>query len=147
MRTYTTSVNIEAPADGVWALLSDVLSWPQRVPIFTSVEPLNDKTFAVGARFHVVQPKVRPATWEIVSVEPGCSFAWQSRSSGLAMYANHVIEPINGSRCKLRLDFSFSGILAPLATLFAGSLVQRYISLESQTFKELAEAAYAGDAV
>ncbi|UJJ60163.1 GNAT family N-acetyltransferase [Rhodanobacter denitrificans] len=144
MRTYTTSIDIEAPAELVWRLLSDVLSWPQRLPTVTSVEPLGNSVLVVGARFHVVQPKVRPAIWEVASVEAGRSFVWRSQSPGLRMVANHAVDPIGGSRCRLRLDFAFAGILGRVAALFAGALAQRYIAIESQTFKELAEAAHHG---
>lgn len=145
MRVYTTSVDIEAPADLVWTLLSDVLSWPQRLPTVTSVAPLGNATLAPGARFHVVQPKVRPATWEVTSVERGRSFIWQSRSFGLTMIANHVIDPAGNSRCRLRLDFAFAGVLGRLAAIFAGALAQRYIVIEGQTFKDLAEAGHGGN--
>ncbi|WP_081491599.1 SRPBCC family protein [Rhodanobacter thiooxydans] len=118
MHAYTTSVDIEAPADLVWTLLSDVLSWPQRLPTVTSVAPLGNTTLAVGTRFHVIQPKVRPATWEVTCIEPGHSFTWRSRSSGLTMVANHVVDPTGRSRCRLWLDFAFCRCSWPLRYAF-----------------------------
>lgn len=147
MRTYTTSIDIEAPAGLVWRLLSDVLSWPQRLPTVTSVEPLGNSALVVGARFHVVQPQIRPATWEVASVEPGRSFVWRSDSPGLRMVADHATDPTGDSRCRLRLGFAFAGVLGRFAALFAGTLAQRYIAIEGQTFKELAEAAHHGSPV
>lgn len=144
MRSYSTSVDIEAPAGAVWVLLSDVLSWPHRLPTVTSVAPLDHRGLAASARFRLVQPKVRPATWEVTAVEPGHSFIWQSKSAGLTMVANHVVDPTGSSKCRLRLDFAFGGVLSRFAALFAGTLAQRYIAIEGQTFKELAEAAHGG---
>ena len=147
MRIYSTSENIAAPASAVWPLLCAVSSWPEWLSTFSIVKPIGQNGFRVGAQFHVEQPKLRPAKWEVTSLAPERSFAWQSKSSGFVMSANHAIEPIGDSNCKLTLEFTFSGALARLVALFAGSTAQRYITTECRTFKRLAEAANADASV
>lgn len=135
--------NIAAPATVVWPFLCAVSSWPAWLPTFAAVEPVAGNSFGVGARFHVMQPRLRAATWEITSVAPGRGFIWQSRSTGLAMRASHAVEPLGASRCALALEFEFSGALGWPVGFFAAPLVRRYMATEARTFKQLAEAAHA----
>ncbi|MGA8278650.1 MAG: SRPBCC family protein [Rhodanobacteraceae bacterium] len=140
MPTYRVTENIAAPAARVWASLRNVLAWPEWLPTVTSVTPLGVSNLEIGARFRVLQPKLRPATWEVVSVREGQGFVWQAGSPGLAMSAGHVVEPTGPESCKLTLEFTFSGRLSPLAGLLAGSLTRRYIATEAASLKVVAEA-------
>lgn len=137
---YHVIEDISAPDSSVWALLSDVLAWPQWLPTVISVAPLGAGRLEAGERFRVLQPRLLPAIWEVVSVQAGRSFVWVSKSPGLAMRASHVVEPA-GAGCRLTLEFEFSGILAPLARLLAGSITERYIRTEAASLKARAEAA------
>ncbi len=141
MPTYRVTENIAAPAARVWAPLRNVLAWPEWLPTVTSVTPLGVSNLEIGARFRVLQPKLRPAIWEVVSVRKGEGFVWQAGSPALAMRAGHVVEPTGPETCKLTLEFSFSGLLSPLAGLLAGPLTRRYIATEAASLKAVAEAA------
>ncbi|MGA9335444.1 MAG: SRPBCC family protein [Rudaea sp.] len=142
MPTYRITENIAASAARVWEPLSNVLGWPQWLPTVTAITPLGVSKLEIGARFRVLQAKLRPAIWEVVSVREGESFVWQAGSPGLAMRASHVIEPSGLENCcKLTLEFTFSGPLSPLAGLLAGRLTRRYIATEAASLRAIAEAA------
>jgi uncharacterized membrane protein len=142
MPTYRVVENIAAPAARVWAPLRDVVAWPDWLPTVTSVTPLGINNLEIGARFRVLQPKLRPATWEVTSIREGENFMWQAVSPGMTMCAGHVIEPTGPESCKLNLQLTFAGLLSPLAALFAGSLTRRYINTEAASLKIVAEAVY-----
>lgn len=141
MRSYRVTEDIAAPAGSVWALICNVVAWPKWLPTVTSVTPLGAESLQVGSRFRVLQPRLRPAIWEVTSVEAGRSFVWQSRSAGLAMCGSHVVEPTGPSGSRVTLELTFSGILSPLIGVLAGSLTRRYVVTEAASLKASAEAA------
>lgn len=141
MRTYQVTQSIAAPPSVVWKFLSDVSSWPERLPTFESVIAVTDQNFQVGSRFRVLQPKLRPAIWVVTSCRENDGFTWQSSSAGLVMRAAHTLNPTGPETCELALQFTFSGMLSMFVGLLAGKMTQRYISIEASTFKDLAEEA------
>jgi len=135
---YTT-IDIQAPPDRVWAALRDIERWPEWTPTVISVWPLDPGPLAVGARAIVRQPKLLPARWQITELEEGRSFTWITRAPGILVTARHSIEDAsNSSRVMLSLDFS--GPLGPLAARLTRGLNARYLALEAQGLKKLAEA-------
>ena len=139
MPAYEASISIAAPRESVWRVLAAVVAWPEWLPTVSSVEPLDDKSLGVGARYTVHQPKLRPATWVVTQLEPQRCFEWQSRSPGLLMIAVHAVEdaPSGGSRVALR--FSFAGVLgAPVGWLFR-STTERYLAQEVASLKRRVE--------
>lgn len=140
MRTLETSATIDAPRDVVWGILSDVASWGTWLPTVTSVDPLDGPGLAVGRRFRVVQPKLRPATWVVTSVDAPRAFTWESRGPGIATRADHVFEEISPTRSRITLRIAFSGVLGGSVGWLMGSLTQSYIEAEAATLKARAEA-------
>jgi hypothetical protein len=125
----------------VWKALSDVTAWPAWLPTVTRVEALSGRTLSVGAKFKVEQPKRRPAIWTVSDLIPGRSFAWQSATPGLTLWANRTVTADATGESKLMLEFRFSGLLAPLVALFARRITQRYLAAEAASLKALAEGA------
>lgn len=139
-KIFRAACTLEAPADAVWPLLANVVAWPSWLPTVTAVLPLDRATLATGARFNVAQPRLRPTIWQVTSVLEGESFAWESRSPGLHMWANHKILPVDGISSEVQLEFRLSGALAPLVALLAGRLTNTYLRTEAASLKATIEA-------
>jgi uncharacterized membrane protein len=139
--SYTTSIEIAAPSDRTWAVLSAVSNWPQWAPTVTSVEPLDQRELQVGGRYRLTQPKLGTAVWTVTAVEPGRQFTWESRSSGVRAVASHVVEGTGGPTSAVTLRVALSGPLAFVGSLVAGSLTRDYMQQEAQALKEAAERA------
>ncbi len=114
MRTYHATALIAAPPDRVWAELLGVLRWPEWLPTVTSVQPLGAAPLAVGARYRISQPRLRPAVWSVVQFDPQRSFAWESRSPGVRALANHSLSSAPGGSTHVALQIDFSGPLSVL---------------------------------
>jgi uncharacterized membrane protein len=138
--TFESSVSIAANRQAIWSILASVANWPEWLPTVHSVEPLDGSALALGARFRVVQPKLRPATWIVTALEAPGRFAWQSQSPGVLVVADHVIEERSPGESLVVLRVSFSGLLGRVVALLFGSLTARYLAREAAALKRRVEA-------
>lgn len=139
MHIYRAQQDITATASEVWNALVNVTVWPEWLPTVLEVQPLAGQVLSVGAKFKIIQPKLRPTVWEVTELHPGENFAWQASSPGLMLWANHTVVELPDRRSEVLLEFRFSGILAPLIALLAGSVTKRYLAIEVASIKRRAE--------
>lgn len=139
MHIYRAQQDITATASEVWNALVNVTVWPEWLPTVLEVQPLAGQVLSVGAKFKIIQPKLRPTVWEVTELHPGENFAWQASSPGLMLWANHTVVELPDRRSEVLLEFRFSGILAPLIALLAGSVTKRYLAIEAASIKRRAE--------
>lgn len=139
MATFTKTIDIQAPPQRVWEIMSDVERWHEWTPSITSIERLDRGSFQVGSRARVRQPKLRPAVWQVTELEKDRSFTWVTRSPGIRVTGRHEVEPFaGGSRATLSVEFS--GLLAPLVAWLTRGLNQRYLGMEANGLKSRSEA-------
>jgi uncharacterized protein YndB with AHSA1/START domain len=138
MTEFGTAVEISAPPERVWAVMSDIERWPEWTASVTRIERLDPGPLAVGHRVRIRQPRLLPAVWRVTELEPGRGFTWITRSPGVRATGYHRVEPAGrGSRAHLTLRFD--GILArPIARL-TGELTNRYLDLEARGLKQRSE--------
>ena len=94
----------------------------------------------VGTRFEVRQPGLPKAVYQITSWHPGREFTWVSTAAGVRTTAFHRLES-EPDGTGLVLGIEWSGPLAWLARLVAGSKTRRMVEQEAATFVRLAEQA------
>jgi uncharacterized membrane protein len=138
MATFNAAVEINAPAEKVFAVLCDVEKWPQWTSSMTRVQRLDRGPLSVGSTARVEQPKLRPATWQVTEFHADRHFTWATRMPGLKMKAGHWVEP-QGIGSHVKLTFEFAGFMAPLLSRFYAGLIQKYITAESQGLKKRSE--------
>lgn len=127
-----------ASPDRLWAVCSDVTSWPQHLDTFTAVESLSGGPTRVGSRFAVTQPGLPDATYEVTQWEPGEAFTWVAKSRGVRTTAIHRVVPTTtGSR--IELEIRWSGPMAGLVRMAMTRKSQRMIETEAVTFAHVAE--------
>jgi hypothetical protein len=73
--------------------------------------------------------------WIVTSVEPPRRFAWESRSPGILVVADHIIEEASPGKCNLVLLVSFSGFLGALVGRRLRSITERYLAQEAAALK------------
>jgi uncharacterized membrane protein len=138
MTHFSTSIDIQAPPDRVWAVMRDVEHWGEWTPTVTSVERLDHGPLTVESRALIRQPKLRPAKWQVTELEEGRGFTWVSGIPGVRVAGRHWIEAIpSGSRATLSLEFS--GILGPLVARILRNLNESYLTLEANGLNERSE--------
>lgn len=138
-----------AAADSVWAVLSDVESWPAWTSTMVRVE-LEDE-FAIGGRVLVVQPATRPVVWTIEHIAPGLSFRWRSRGPGFRMTAEYALsraadpaagEPVPGTErvpadepvpgTAVAMSVAVTGPMGWAVRLIAGRTMRRHLAEQAQ---------------
>ena len=133
-------IDIAAPPDRVWDVLTDVERWHEWTRSITSVERPDSGPLRLGSRARVIQPRLSPALFEVTRFEPGRSFTWESRSNGIAAVASHEVEPVPaGSR--VRLALSLEGWPLLIIGWWARRISIRYMTMEAEGLKQRSEAA------
>jgi hypothetical protein len=119
MHTITTTIDLDATAAEVWAVLTDTAAYPHWNPFITCLEgPLE-----VGARLRVrvCPPGGRPMSFRptVTVVEPGRRLAWLGRLILPAIFDgahSFLLEPADdGGGTRLVHSESFRGVLVGLS--------------------------------
>lgn len=138
MRKFVIAIDIAAPAEQVWRVMSDTDRWHEWTPSVASVKRLGGNPFAVGNRVLIHQPRFPRAIWKITEIEPSRSFTWISVAPGLRVVGHHLVEPIAaGSRATLSLDLQ--GMLGGAFGLMTKNITERYLTFEATGLKARSE--------
>jgi hypothetical protein len=138
---FTTSIEIAATPARIWNVLSDLERWREWTPSIERITPLDDAPLGVGSKVRIEQPRLRPATWEITSWEPGRGFTWKSWGVGYSALGDHRINP-GPSGCRVDLALRLDGVLGRLAGRLGRGLIERYIGFEAGGLKDRSEQPY-----
>ena len=134
---FNRTIEIAAPPERVWALMSDVERWPEWTPSVTSVELLDHEPLKLGSRAGIRQPKLRPAVWKVTEIS-NRSFTWKTGNLLVWVLGRHWVEPAGqGSRASLSLQFG--GLLGWLFGWLFRDLNNRYLDLEAKGLKRRSE--------
>ena len=138
MRKFSITIDIAAPVERVWQVMSDTDRWHEWTPSVTSVKRLGGGPFAVGSRALIRQPRFPPALWKIIAIDPGRSFTWISTAPGLRVVAHHWVEPTAvGSRATLSLDLQ--GVFGGVFGRITKDITERYLAFEASGLKARSE--------
>jgi len=134
----SATIDIDAPAERVWAVISDVEDWPVWTPSVRSLRCLDPGPLRVGAHYRIKQPRLPTTTWIVTDLIEGESFTWTATGPGMLTSAQHRIEPTpTGSRAFLSIDQE--GIFGQFLACLMADLTHRYLSLEATGLKRRAE--------
>lgn len=135
---FEVSVDIAAPPDVVWSVMSDAERWHEWTPSVRAVRMLDKGPLGIGSRALIRQPKFPPAVWKVTELEPGRSFTWKTGAPGMWAYGRHSVAPIQGgSRATLHLHYE--GPLGRLLARMTRDITNRYLGYEAAGLKKRSE--------
>jgi uncharacterized membrane protein len=140
---FETTVEVDAPAEAVWAALVDVGRWPDWTESMQDVRWLEDEGLRVGARARIKQPGTPALTWTVSELDAGRGFAWEARSPGVRTVGTHAVSATGRDRSTLTLGLRQLGALAGVVGALTGSRTRRFVQMEADGLKHAAEAASA----
>jgi len=76
-------VDIAAPPEKVWTVLTDIERWPEWTTSVTSVELLSEAPLNIGSQARIRQPRLPMVVWTVTAFETGRYFEWQNIRPGL----------------------------------------------------------------
>src|ERR671914_2145116 len=88
---FEKSIEIDAPQQRVWDVLSDLEAWPQRIETVDVVEVLTPPPISRGSRVRLKQHKLPEGTWDVTTWDAPSYFEWTQKTGGAASSpARHV---------------------------------------------------------
>ena len=136
---FEKTIEIDAPQQRVWDVLTDIEAWPQRIETVDEVELLTPAPIAKGSKVRLKQPKLPEGTWDVTAWDAPSYFEWTQKSTGITSVAGHRVEVLGERRARLTLTLDMRGFLIPVAFFYRG-LTNRYMNLEAEGMKRAAEA-------
>ncbi len=136
---FEDEIIITAPADHVWSVYSDAEHWPDWTASVRSVRFLDDASLRMGARAEVRQPKLPPARWEVVALEPGRSWTWVARAPGVRTTAVHTVEALDSGGARVHMTLEQEGPVGALIGRLYARLTRRYLAMEAAGLKQRCE--------
>lgn len=134
-----TGVDIDAPANVVWDVFSDVERWPEWTASVTRVVALDGPGIAAGKRFELKQPRMPKLVWEVTEASPGTAWTWVQRSPGGLTVARHDVAPIGDGRARARQSIDQRGPVGALVGLLMRGMTRRYLDQEAAGLKAQSE--------
>ncbi len=135
-------IEIEAPVDQVWSVMSDVERWHEWTASIKSVKLLDSSGLVPGGRARIRQPGFPAAIWRVVTIVPGRKFVWESVGPGLRSIGIHTVEPLANGRSRAILRLENHGPLSFLFMPFAAKS-RYFVGLEARGLKQRSEQAVA----
>ena len=133
------SVEIDAPAQLVWEVFSDVQRWPEWTASVTSLVGQDGANLAVGKRFAIKQPGMSKLVWKVTAIDPGLSWTWAQRSPGVRVSARHDVIAQPDGRTLVRQQLDQRGLLGALIGRLMIKKTKRFLQLEAQGLKARSE--------
>ena len=114
---FESSIDINAPAKKVWALIDKLEEWPQWMPSIKKIERISKGPLTVGSQL-AVTAKVSGLTvtllMTITKFAPERNVVMQGKALGTNLTRFYTLEPVNG-KTKVTIGGDVSGALAWLA--------------------------------
>ena len=144
MKKLHSEIEIDAPAEHVWHLLTDFASYPQWNPFIrrisgepTKGERLEARIEPPGGRGMTFKPKV-------LNAEPNRELRWLGHLLVAGLFDGEhsfTIQPLEENRIRFIQREAFKGLLVPLFARSLETNTQRGFEEMNRALKERAEAA------
>jgi ribosome-associated toxin RatA of RatAB toxin-antitoxin module len=138
MQTITHSIEIDASAERLWHLTTDIERWPSFFPTVTSVARIDAGPLRVGSSARIKQPGQPERVWTVTACDAPQRFVWETKGLGLAMRATHAIETLGKGRVSNTLTIEVDGPIGKLLGLVAGRTIQNVLATENEGFRAAA---------
>ncbi|MBV8861964.1 MAG: SRPBCC family protein [Mycobacterium sp.] len=133
------SIDIDAPAQLVWDVFSDVERWPEWTPSVTYLVGRDGPDLAIGKRFAIKQPGMTKLVWRVTEVTLGSSWTWVQRSPGVLVTARHDVIAKPDGRTLVRQQLDQRGLLGSPFGRLMDKKTKRFLELEASGLKACAE--------
>ena len=135
----SVTVDIAAPPERVWEVLTDVERWSEWTETVTSVKRLDDGPLRAGSRAKIAQPKIPETEYVVTELLPGRSFTWVASGPGVTTTARHEVDALSDGGSRVTLSVEQAGLLGSVMGRFYRGLTDRYLANEANGLKARCE--------
>ncbi len=135
---FEQEIEIDAPIEMVWTVLSGVERWHEWTPTVTGISRLDSSPFGLGCEVMIMQPGLPDAIWKVSEIQEGKYFVWKRGNPLVKVKAAHSVEPVK-NHTKVKLSIQFSGIFKKTAARQNKQLIEEYLQLEAKGLKQHCE--------
>jgi uncharacterized membrane protein len=140
MASESVTIDIAAPPERVWQVVTDVEDWPRWTASMSAIKRLDDGPLRMGSRARIKQPGLPVLVWEVTELDEGTSFTWVTHTPGVASTAAHLVSATaNGSR--LTLSVTWTGVFGGLTGALMGKRTRKSLTVDADGHKACAETA------
>ncbi len=114
---FESSIEINAPAEKVWALIDKLEGWPQWMPSIKKIERVSQEPLTVGSQLSVTAKVSRLTVTLLMTITefvPERNVVMGGKALGTKLTRFYTLEPVNG-KTKVTIGGDVSGALAWLA--------------------------------
>jgi carbon monoxide dehydrogenase subunit G len=114
---FESSIDINAPAEKVWAMIDKLEEWPQWMPSIKKIERLSKGSLTVGSQLSVtaeVSGFTVTLLMTITEFVPERNVVLEGKALGTKLTRFYTLEPVDG-KTKVTIGGEVSGALAWLA--------------------------------
>jgi carbon monoxide dehydrogenase subunit G len=113
---FSASVEINATAEKVWALVNNAEEWPRWIASLKKIEKVSEGPLEVGSRVRVIAKSLITVDLLMTITEflPGRRVAMEGKVLGTRMTRYYELKPANKNRTMLTAGGEVSGLLACL---------------------------------
>lgn len=133
------TIDIDAPPEKVWEVMTDIERWPGWTESVHDAAITSDGPFGPGSTAQLDLAGARPSTWIVTEFGEGRTFTWESRAPGVHSVASHTVEAREGGS-RVTLWARNGGIVATLLTPYLIYVGKRNLKWESEGLKRRCEA-------
>src|SRR4029078_7058095 len=108
---FEQSIEIDAPQQRVWDVLTDIEAWPQRIETVDEGELLTPAPLPKATKGRLKQPKPPEGTWDVTAWDAPSYFEWTQKSTGITSVAGHRVEALGERRALFTLSVHMRGLL------------------------------------
>jgi carbon monoxide dehydrogenase subunit G len=125
---FSSSVEIDAPPEKVWALVNEFEEWPQWIPSIKKIEKLSEGALGEGSKICVTAKSTITVKLLMTITEfvPRQHAVMQGKVLGTEMTRYYTIDPMNGGT-RLTAGGEVSGLLAYLVRLGGQALSEEIV--------------------
>jgi hypothetical protein len=135
-------VEIDASADVVWEVVTDLAAWPDWNPFVVACR----STLAVGdpiaMRVRMAAGPAWPQRERVLVHEPGRRLCWGVADWPTALLASErcqEVEPLGPDRARYRSRFALRGVLEPVVRALFGRRIERGLEAMTEALRRRAE--------
>jgi uncharacterized protein YndB with AHSA1/START domain len=136
---FERSIDIDAPPEMVWDILTDIERWPEWTQSATRASREDSGRFGVGSRAKMWLRGGPAAVWTVTSLDEGRAFTWENRSREVHAVGSHLVETRNGGS-RVTLTFEARGLMSKVLWPLFRVVGPRNVRWEAEGLKRHAEA-------